>query len=145
MNLQEYKAGLGKAELQKESTQTKDSIKREVAIIFLQRILRGRAQQNIMYEGKEKRLALIEELLIVAKIPDLDEKEAEEILLKEHEEKFRNAMYEGLQGEIIAETLDELSKKLVRVTEEKKIKEKVEQAENERRNREIEEAGRRNA
>lgn len=135
MNLQEYKAGLGKAELQKESTQTKDSIKREVAIIFLQRILRGRAQQNIMYEGKEKRLALIEELLIVAKIPDLDEKEAEEILLKEHEEKFRNAMYEGLQGEIIAETLDELSKKLVRVTEEKKIKEKVDQAENERRNR----------
>ena len=74
MNLQEYKAGLGKAELQKESTQTKDSIKREVAIIFLQRILRGRAQQNIMYDGKEKRLALIEELLIVAKIPDLDEK-----------------------------------------------------------------------
>ncbi len=38
-----------------------------------------------MYEGKEKRLALIEELLIVAKIPDLDEKESEEVLLKEHE------------------------------------------------------------
>ncbi len=76
MNLQEFKTGQGlsKSELQKESTQTKDSIKREVAIIFLQRILRGRAQQNIMYEGKDKRLALIEELLIVAKIPDLDEK-----------------------------------------------------------------------
>jgi len=58
----------------------------------------------------------------VAKIPDLDEKEAEEMLLKEHEERFRNAMYEGLQGEIIAETLDALSKKLVRMTEEKKIK-----------------------
>lgn len=72
MNIQEYKTGLAKSELQKESTQTKDSIKREVAIIFLQRILRGRAQQNIMYEGKDKRLALIEELLIVAKIPDLD-------------------------------------------------------------------------
>lgn len=84
MNLQEFKTGQGlsKSELQKESTQTKDSIKREVAIIFLQRILRGRAQQNIMYEGKDKRLALIEELLIVAKIPDLDEKEAEDILLK---------------------------------------------------------------
>ncbi|MCB1084367.1 MAG: hypothetical protein KDK61_08655 [Simkania sp.] len=54
-----------------------------------------------MYEGKDKRLALIEELLIVAKIPDLDEKEAEDILLKEHEEKFRNAMYEGLQGYVI--------------------------------------------
>ena len=98
MNIQEFKTGMSKGDLQKESGSTKDSIKREVAIIFLQRILRGRAQQNIMYEGKEKRLALIEELLIVAKIPDLDEAEAEEILLKEHEEKFRNAMYEGLQG-----------------------------------------------
>ena len=52
------------------------------------------------------------------------------MLLKEHEERFRNAMYEGLQGEIIAQTLDELSKKLVRATEEKKIKEKVDEAEN---------------
>jgi len=42
-------------------------------VLFLQRILRGRAQQNVMYEGKEKRLALIEELLIVAKIPNLPE------------------------------------------------------------------------
>ena len=57
------------------------------------------------------------------------------MLLKEHEERFRNAMYEGLQGEIIAQTLDELSKKLVRATEEKKIKEKVDEAENQRRNR----------
>jgi hypothetical protein len=66
-------------------------------------------------------------------------------LLQEHEENFRNAMYEGLQGEAIVETLDQLSKKLLRITEEKKIKKKVEEAENERREREIEEAGRRNA
>lgn len=39
-------------------------------------------------------------------------------------------MYEGLQGDVIAETLDELSKKLLRVTEEKRIKEKVDKAEN---------------
>lgn len=42
-------------------------------------------------------------------------------------------MYEGLQGESIADTLDELSKKLLRITQEKKIKQKVEAAENERR------------
>ena len=59
MNIQEFKTGMSKGDLQKESGATKDSIKREVAIIFLQRILRGRAQQNVMYEGKEKRLALI--------------------------------------------------------------------------------------
>jgi hypothetical protein len=106
MNVIDWKQGITKQELHKESTTEKDRIKREVAVLFLQRILRGRAQQNIMYEGKEKRLALIEELLIVAKIPNLPENEAEEVLLKEHEEKFQNAMYEGLQGEVIAETLD---------------------------------------
>ena len=73
MTLIEGKAGMAKTELQAESDSTKKSIKRDVAVLFLQRILRGRAQQNIMYEGKEKRLALIEELLIVAKIPNLPE------------------------------------------------------------------------
>lgn len=34
-------------------------------------------------------------------------------------------MYEGLQGEIISETLDNLSKRLLRMTEEKKIQKKV--------------------
>jgi hypothetical protein len=96
--LSEWKVGASKQELKEESVKQKNFIKKEVAILFLQRILRGRAQQNIMYEGKEKRLALIEELLIVAKIPSLPENEAEEILLQEHEENFRNAMYEGLQG-----------------------------------------------
>jgi hypothetical protein len=34
----------------------------------MQRLLRGRSMQNIMYEGKEKRMALIDELLTVAKV-----------------------------------------------------------------------------
>jgi hypothetical protein len=34
-----------------------------------------------MYEGKEKRLALINELLTVAGIQDLNEDQAEEVLL----------------------------------------------------------------
>jgi len=36
--------------------------KRKRAIILLQRLLRGRAEQNMMFEGKEKRLDLISEL-----------------------------------------------------------------------------------
>jgi len=36
----------------------------EKAIILLQRLLRGRAVQNEMFEGKEKRLDLIQELRI---------------------------------------------------------------------------------
>lgn len=37
-----------------------------------------------MYEGKEKRMALIEELLAVAKIENLPEAEKEKILLEDH-------------------------------------------------------------
>jgi len=51
-----------------------------------------------MHTGKEKRLALIEELLIVAKIDNMPEEEAEEILLQNHEEKVKNAVLESLQG-----------------------------------------------
>ena len=36
--------------------------KKRKAIILLQRLLRGRAEQNKMFEGKEKRLDLIQEL-----------------------------------------------------------------------------------
>jgi len=34
----------------------------ELAVIYLQQMLRGRALQNMMYEGKEKRIELIREL-----------------------------------------------------------------------------------
>ena len=44
-------------------------------------------------------------------------------------------MYEGLQGEVISETLDDLSKKLLRITEAKRIQKKVKDAEDERRRR----------
>lgn len=36
--------------------------KRRLAVILLQRLIRGRAMQNMMFEGKEKRLDLITEL-----------------------------------------------------------------------------------
>lgn len=60
MVLYEWQSGLNKAEIDSESKLEEDKRKRQVSVLFLQRILRGRAQQNIMYEGKEKRLALIE-------------------------------------------------------------------------------------
>jgi len=64
--------------------------------------LRGRAKQNEMYEGKEKRLMLIDELLTVANIQDLPEEEKEAILLQNHEEKMKNATLEAIQGEVIS-------------------------------------------
>lgn len=52
--------------------------------------------QNIMYEGKEKRMALIDELLKVADIQDLPEEQTEDILMQIHEEKMKDALLEGL-------------------------------------------------
>ena len=98
-----------------------------------------------MYEGNEKRLALIEDLLTVAKIPDLPENDKEEILIQQHEEKVKNALMEGIQGEVISETLDVLAKELLRFQQEKKILEMVEKAEEDRKLREIKESGRRQA
>jgi hypothetical protein len=49
-----------------------------------------------MYEGKEKRLALIEELLTVAQIQDLDDKVVEKILIEAHNDRVQNALLEAL-------------------------------------------------
>merc|ERR1719409_1350259 len=42
----------------------------EAAILLLQRIIRGRAHQNRMFEGKEKRLDLINELRAAERCAD---------------------------------------------------------------------------
>ena len=86
----------------------------EQAILLIQRLLRGRSRQNEMYEGKEKRLALIEELLIVANVKPLTEEEKEERLLEAHEERLKDAILENIQGSVIARTTDMLAKELVR-------------------------------
>ena len=45
----------------------------------------------------------------------MKDEEAEEILMQNHEEKVKNAVLESLQGEVISETLDQLSKELLRI------------------------------
>lgn len=47
---------------QRTKEQIAEDDKRKRAIILLQRLIRGRAMQNMMFEGKEKRLDLITEL-----------------------------------------------------------------------------------
>lgn len=69
---------------------------RNKAVLLLQRLIRGRYTQNYMYEGKEKRMALIDELLAVAKIENLPEAEKEKILLEDHQEKVKNALLEAI-------------------------------------------------
>lgn len=40
--------------------------------VTLQRLFRGRGLQNIMFDGKEKKLSLIEELLIISNIKNVN-------------------------------------------------------------------------
>ena len=126
-------------------TESKSEANVYVAIILLQRLLRGRAIQNAMYEGKEKRLDLIGELRRCGEMIELTEEEKEKEILQAYQERMLDGMAEALQGEMVSETLDALSKELVRLKQERKITAIVKFAERERRKKECEEAGRRQA
>ena len=128
-----------------EQSETDDEGSTYVAIILLQRLLRGRSIQNVMYEGKEKRLDLIGELRRCGEMIELTEEEKEKEILEAYRERLVDGLAEALQGEFVSETLDALSKELVRLKQERKITAIVRFAERERRKKECEEAGRRQA
>jgi len=107
------------------------------AVLLLQRLLRGRAIQNNMYEGKQKALMLIRELRIAedpvqAKVPS-----PESVLL--------DTALDTMQGEVISNALDFIFKDITRTAEERKIAALVRLANHTRRVREAEESGRRQA
>lgn len=72
-----------------------------------------------MFEGKEKRLALIDELLIVASTEQKDINEEEGILQREKEKERIKAIAEGARGTVIVSALDLLNQELLRDVEEK--------------------------
>jgi len=112
----------------------------EMACILLQRLLRGRAIQNMMYEGKERRLELIQELRWDEKlqVEDLEKEDADEA-----KQAAETAAVDKVQGLIMSATLDEMSKELRRNCEEMRIREIVVEAEKQRKVRQCEESGRR--
>ena len=112
---------------------------------LLQKLLRGRAVQNVMFDGKEKRLALIEELLIVANIQKISNEEENQIIVDYNQKKEKEAKILGLKGKLVSDTLEYVSKELLRITEEQRIREYVEEAREERYNREAVEMGKRQA
>jgi len=119
--------------------------KRKKAIILLQRLLRGRAQQNMMFEGKEKRLDLIAELRATEEWRAQADQEEEHMLIDNYQERVMDGVAEAMQSSIISKTMDCLSKELVRMKQERRIDAMVRLAENERRKREAEESGTRQA
>lgn len=118
--------------------------KQRRAIILLQRLLRGRAQQNMMFEGKEKRLDLISELRATEEWKAASGgQEEEETIIQNYQERVIDGVSEALQAQVITKTMDNLSKELVRLKQERRIAGMVRLAEDIRRKREAEESGRR--
>uniref|UniRef100_A0A8C2BFX2 Cilia- and flagella-associated protein 91 n=1 Tax=Cyprinus carpio TaxID=7962 RepID=A0A8C2BFX2_CYPCA len=131
---------------------------RELAVIFLQKVLRGRSTQNQVFEGKEKRLELIQELRTTHALQkeEQNKKEAEKqvtlALQRQRDTQSETVRHNvsqiesyisGLSGGVIVDMLDFLSKELLRLQEERRIHAFSLLAERDRRIREAEESGRR--
>ncbi|XP_054242872.1 cilia- and flagella-associated protein 91 [Indicator indicator] len=127
---------------------------KELAVICLQKLLRGRAIQNMMFEEKEKRVELIQELRTTHALQEdgqlLLKAEAEMVLALQQQHNLQMDKLSSIEnhlareeGRALANIFDFLSKELVRLQEERKIHAFVMLAERERRMREAEESGRR--
>ncbi|XP_072369795.1 cilia- and flagella-associated protein 91 isoform X2 [Scyliorhinus torazame] len=123
-----------------------------LAIIYLQKLIRGRTVQNMMFEGKEKRIELIQELRTTHALQEdrqlLKQAEMQAILALQHEQNLkqqkRSTMEDYLshiEGCVLADMFDFLNKELLRLQEERRIHAIVMLAERRRRIREAEESG----
>ena len=114
------------------------------AVLLLQRLIRGRAVQNFMFEGKERRIALIREL----RVDETDEarlanEEMNALKAEATIMQLRQSAQDSVQGEVVSAAVDYLAKELVRNQEEERIQGMVANAERTRRRRQAEESGRR--
>ncbi|XP_018533773.2 LOW QUALITY PROTEIN: cilia- and flagella-associated protein 91 [Lates calcarifer] len=126
----------------------------ELAVIHLQKLLRGRSIQYEMFKGKENHLELIQELRTVHAL-QREEQELQKadkelvITLKKQRDKQRHktSQEEVSQARVVGAELehlfDTLSKELIRLQEERRIHAFTILAERDRRLREAEESGRR--
>lgn len=114
----------------------------ELAIILIQRLIRGRAAQNMMFDGKEKRLDLIQELVDVERVKAAEV--VDEALERKNEiESQIQGTINRVAGHLVGDTLDFLEKEKIRREQEAVIVEFEERAKAERHRREAAEAGRR--
>ena len=120
----------------------------ENAVLLLQKLLRGRAVQNMMFESKERRLELIRELRHeedLMRAADDAAAEDERLKLAADLEASQAATVDSIQGEVMSATLDFMSKELVRVRQAERVNVLATEAARTRRMREAAEAGRRQA
>ncbi|XP_077202407.1 cilia- and flagella-associated protein 91 isoform X2 [Paroedura picta] len=152
--LQKVSKMMGRAPTPSLEVPSLEEEERELAVITLQKIIRGRAVQNMMFEGKEKRLELIQELRTTHALQEDGQslKKAEKQVtlalqlqrdLHEHKVSTMEKHLAQVEGRAIANLLDFLSKELIRLQEERRIHAFAMLAERQRRMREAEESGRR--
>ncbi|CAH8593995.1 unnamed protein product [Schistosoma margrebowiei] len=129
-----------------------ESERQEVAVIMLQQLIRGRAIQTQMYEGKRKRSELIVESRSTHALLEDEQaqKKREKLTILTKQEDFSHLLHqerlvEDILGQFecdsLANMLDFLSKELDRLIEERRIHALVLIAERQRRIREAEECG----
>eukprot|EP00811_Abedinium_folium_P025034 NODE_3548_length_2020_cov_6.715267.p1 GENE.NODE_3548_length_2020_cov_6.715267~~NODE_3548_length_2020_cov_6.715267.p1 ORF type:complete len:313 (+),score=134.66 NODE_3548_length_2020_cov_6.715267:410-1348(+) len=133
-----------------ETPRVKDDVlpgeeEQEGAVLLLQRIIRGRAYQNQMFEGKEKRLDLINELRAAERYAETATTDEERRYISLLRNRAFDSALESIQGSVISQTLDQISKELLRFQEERRIAVMVLLAERDRRKRQAQESGRRQA
>ncbi|XP_065817910.1 cilia- and flagella-associated protein 91 [Labrus bergylta] len=126
----------------------------ELAVIHLQRLLRGRSVQYEMFTGKENHLDLIQELRSVnalqAEEQESQKADKERILTQKqqrdklrHKTSWESASQAGAVGAELEHLFNTLSKDLIHLQEERRIHAFTLLAERDRRLREAEESGRR--
>uniref|UniRef100_A0A3B5B9X6 Cilia- and flagella-associated protein 91 n=1 Tax=Stegastes partitus TaxID=144197 RepID=A0A3B5B9X6_9TELE len=122
----------------------------ELAVIHLQKVLRGMSTHYEMFKGKENYMDLIQELRSVHALQK-DEQEQhkadKELImnLKKQKDKHKEASQARVVNVELGQLFDTLSKELIRLQEERRIHAFTLLAERERRLREAEESGRRQA
>ncbi|XP_019750903.1 protein MAATS1 isoform X1 [Hippocampus comes] len=129
---------------------------KELAVIHLQKLLRGRTIQTEIFTGKENHLDLIKEMrtahALRAEEQQMQKADKEMVMaLKEERDKLRlkrsreDALHAAAVGAELEYVFDTLSKELIRLQEERRIHAFTLLAERERLRREAEESGRRQA
>uniref|UniRef100_A0A3B4GYI0 Cilia- and flagella-associated protein 91 n=1 Tax=Pundamilia nyererei TaxID=303518 RepID=A0A3B4GYI0_9CICH len=111
---------------------------KELAVIFLQKLLRGRRIQYEMFKGKEKHQDLIQELRTVHAL-----KREEQELQKADKEHVMMLNKQRDKRAELERVFDTLSKELIRLQDERRIHAFTLLAERDRRMQEAEESGRR--
>ena len=86
----------GDENLESRQANQKNKDKKKIAIILLQRLIRGRAIQNMMFEGKEKRLDLISELRATEEWKKASNVEEERTLVENYQERVLDGVSESV-------------------------------------------------